>query len=204
MKAGRKRTFKKSDALDKAMRVFWQNGYSGTSLTDLTTKLGINKPSLYAAFGNKEKLFQASLEHYITEYAGPKSKSLSDAADVPVVKESLRAYLYNIIDLQTDSNSPGGCFFVKSHCESGGVGFPEEMSSLLTQMQVINEEMLNNFFETKLAEDQFSETAKIKDLTGYFMGVMYGLAVHARTGKTKEELQEIADFSLSMLPVKED
>ncbi len=203
MNAGRKRTFEKDEALDKAMRVFWENGYSGTSLSDLTSELGVNKPSLYAAFGNKEKLFEASIGRYMTEYAVPLSKSLSDAADVPV-KESLRAYLYNIIDLQTDSNSPGGCFFVKSHCESGGVGFPEEMSSLLTQMQVMNEEMLNNFFETKLAEGQFSETAKIKDLTGYFMGVMYGLAVHARTGKTKEELQEIADFSLNMLPVKED
>ena len=52
MRAGRKRAFDKQEALDKAMRVFWASGYSGTSLSDLTTALGINKPSLYAAFGN--------------------------------------------------------------------------------------------------------------------------------------------------------
>jgi len=202
MNAGRKRTFEKDEALDKAMRVFWENGYSGTSLSDLTNELGINKPSLYAAFGNKEKLFEASIERYLTEYAAPLSKCLSDAEDVPV-KESLRSYLYNIIDLQTESNSPGGCFVVKSHCESGGVGFPEEMSSLMTNMQVMNEEMINNFLETKLAEGQFTENASLKDMTGYLLSVMYGLAVHARTGKTKEELRAIADFSLNMLPVRE-
>ena len=68
MKAGRHRSFDKNNTLEKAMRVFWQNGYPGTSLTDLTTAMGINKSSLYAAFGNKEKLFNQAIEFYLNKY----------------------------------------------------------------------------------------------------------------------------------------
>ena len=68
MVAGRPRKFDKEHALEAAMLVFWRNGYSGTSLADLTNAMAINKPSMYAAFGNKEQLFKASLEQYINQY----------------------------------------------------------------------------------------------------------------------------------------
>jgi AcrR family transcriptional regulator len=64
MTAGRRRSFDEAQALETAMRVFWRRGYQGTSLSDLTAALGINKPSLYAAFGNKEQLFARALAHY--------------------------------------------------------------------------------------------------------------------------------------------
>ncbi|GAA0410365.1 TetR/AcrR family transcriptional regulator [Cocleimonas flava] len=201
MSAGRKRTFDKDEALDKAMRVFWKNGYSGTSLSDLTTELGINKPSLYAAFGNKEKLFEAALERYLSEYASPLSQTLSEGEAIPV-KDALRAYIYKIIEIQAGDENPGGCFFVKSHCESGGVGFPDDMSALMEKKQAMHEEMISNFLQQKIAEGQFTEEANLKEITGYLMAVIYGLSVHARTGKSKQELQEIANFSLNMLPVK--
>ena len=68
MAAGRHRGFDKEHALEKAMLVFWKNGYPGTSLTDLTTIMEINKSSLYAAFGNKEMLFNQALALYLTRH----------------------------------------------------------------------------------------------------------------------------------------
>ncbi len=76
MSAGRKRTFDEEQALEAAMRVFWQKGYVGTSLSDLTAALGINKPSLYAAFGNKEQLFASALARYGSRYGLPHAEHL--------------------------------------------------------------------------------------------------------------------------------
>lgn len=203
MTAGRKRTFAKDEALDKAMKVFWENGYSGTSLSDLTAELGINKPSLYAAFGNKEKLFKAAIEHYMSAYGAATLQRLFDAKD-DSVKESLRTYLYDIIDLQTDKKTPGGCFVVNSYCESGGHGFPEETSALLADKEMTAETIIYRFLDMKMAEGKLNEETNLKQLAAYFTAIIYGLAVHSRSGKTKSELQSIADFSLSNLPIKEN
>ena len=60
------RGFNKSEALDRALELFWRNGYEGTAITDLTEVIGISRPSLYAAFGDKEQLFRTVLAHYAT------------------------------------------------------------------------------------------------------------------------------------------
>lgn len=197
MTAGRKRTFDKEEALDKAMRLFWENGYCGTSLTDLTMTLGINKPSLYAAFGNKEKLFQASIEHYMSAY-GPSMQQQKDAAEKPL-KDKLSDYLYNRIDAQTDSKTPKGCFFVKSRCESGSVAFPVGLSTTLVELGVAREKIL---FE--LLKDDFSRGVfqgfQENDIIGYLLSIMHGLAVQARNGKTRKELKAIADIFISTFP----
>jgi AcrR family transcriptional regulator len=65
MPMGRPRAFDIEKALDQALQVFWHKGYEGASLSDLTAAMGINRPSLYAAFGNKEELFRKALERYI-------------------------------------------------------------------------------------------------------------------------------------------
>lgn len=89
-KAGRKRSFDKQQALDKAMRLFWANGFSGTSISALAAILGINKPSLYAAFGNKEQLFKASLDHYAECYGEPSVLKLHEP-DTDSLEERLEA-----------------------------------------------------------------------------------------------------------------
>src|SRR3954469_25350195 len=70
MRTGRPRSFCKEDTLDRAMTVFWRQGYEGASMADLTKAMGINPPSLYACFGSKEGLFKAVLERYDARRAG--------------------------------------------------------------------------------------------------------------------------------------
>ena len=200
MNAGRKRTFEKDEALDKAMRVFWENGYSGTSLSDLTTKLGINKPSLYAAFGNKEKLFESSIERYVSDYIVPRLQNLDANSDAPV-KQKLKGFLYSVIELQTENESPNGCFFVKSQCESGSIGFPEKMTLLIGKMSAMNEEMVDQFFQSEITKGHFTKDADPKEMSGFLLTVLFGLAVQARSGKSKKQLQQIADYTINALPV---
>ena len=170
MNAGRKRSFCKEAALDKAMRVFWENGYAGTSLAHLTEALGINKPSLYAAFGNKEQLFAAAMEHYMEKYAAQNMDRLINPPEAPL-KDRLRAYLAGIIDVICDCDSPKGCMFVKSSCESGSVAIPGEIESSLNDMGLANEKALYTALEAEKQRVQLPEDSSVQDITGYLLSV---------------------------------
>jgi AcrR family transcriptional regulator len=200
MNAGRKRSFCKEEALDKAMRVFWENGYAGTSVTHLTSALGINKPSLYAAFGNKEKLFSTALDHYIDQYAAQNMDRLINPPDAPL-KERLGAYFSGIIDVICDCESPKGCMLVKSSCESGGVAVPSEIESSLEAMGEATEAALFNVLEAERLADRLPKDAPVQDITGYLLSVTYGLSVLARQGKTKQELSSVVEMAISTLPL---
>jgi len=92
---GRPRAFDVEKALRRAMQVFWRNGYLGTSLSDLTDAMGISRPSLYAAFGNKESLFRKALDHYAK---GP-SSYLSEALQEPTARAVVERLLHGVVDL---------------------------------------------------------------------------------------------------------
>ena len=124
--AGRKRAFDREIALDKAMRVFWNNGFAGTSVSNLTSELGINTPSLYAAFGNKEQLFKEVMSHYSTHYVSRHYKNLIGESELSF-KERLEVCFSGLIALFTDGETPLGCLLVKSVNESESVAFPEEV-----------------------------------------------------------------------------
>ena len=198
MNAGRKRAFDKAEALDKAMRVFWSNGYSGTSLNDLTDALGINKPSLYAAFGNKERLFTTALDHYMATYGAPLLDLLADPGEAPFA-ERLRAFLNGVIDLVTDRQSPQGCLFVKSSCEAGGSGIPEDVSASLQVMGLAIEQSLTDILAVEQDRGQLSRRVDPREMAGYLLSIMYGLSVLARRGKPRKELEAIADLSMPTL-----
>jgi AcrR family transcriptional regulator len=188
-----------SDPDNMTMRVFWENGYAGTSLAQLTTALGINKPSLYAAFGNKERLFATAMEHYMDRYAAPALHRLTDPPDVPL-KGRLRAYLFGIIDVISDCESPKGCMFVKSSCESGGVAIPGEITASLQDMGMANEMALSHLLETERLNGWLPEDTQVQDTASFLLSVTYGLSVLARRGKTKEELKAVAEMAVSALP----
>ena len=113
MPKGRPREFDTDGALDRALEVFWRKGYEGASLSDLTDAMGINRPSLYAAFGNKEELFRKVLARYVEGPAACVSKSLEE----PTVRGVVEKLLSSAVDVVTDPKNPKGCLLVQ-----GGAG----------------------------------------------------------------------------------
>src|SRR6202167_618994 len=112
---GQPREFDTDAALEKAMRLFWAKGYEGTSVADLTETLGISRPSLYAAFGDKQSLFRAALERYA---AGP-ARYVTTALGEPTARKVADHLLRGAADLQASSRNPGGCLTVNGAIACG-------------------------------------------------------------------------------------
>lgn len=106
---GRPRGFDADEALEQAMRVFWEQGYEGAGLTDLTNAMGITRTSMYAAFGNKEALFRKALERY-TE--GPASYG-ARALEEPTARQVATAFLNGSVRATTRPDCPAGCLGVQ-------------------------------------------------------------------------------------------
>ncbi len=112
---GRPQEFDMETALDRAMQVFWRKGYLGTLLSDLTEAMGINRPSLYAAFGNKEALFRKVLDRY---FKGP-SDSLTEALREPTARAVVERVFHGVVNLLADSHTPTTCLWVHGALSCG-------------------------------------------------------------------------------------
>lgn len=198
MAAGRKRSFDKDEALVKAMRVFWANGFTGTSMSDLTAELEINKPSLYAAFGNKEELYAQSLTHYLQHYRDSAMEALKYPAEAPL-QQRLRQFLYAIVDVITNPDNPNGCLFVKSCSEMSEV-LPASVNELLQAMGLDYERTLSAIFEGEQSSGQLAKGADIELIVGYLMTLLSGLSVQAKGGKSAASLRDVADVAVDTLP----
>src|SRR5437764_11063990 len=123
--SGRKRQFDVDEALDRALEVFWKRGYEGATLPELTRAMGINKPSLYAAFGNKEQLFRKALERYQT---GPMS-FLTEALRQPTARAVAEAIFSGFVWMQHDRDKARGCLVV-----SGALACGEEAETVRREL----------------------------------------------------------------------
>ena len=153
---GRPRAFDVDKALSAAMKVFWKKGYEGASLPDLTKAMGINRPSLYAAFGNKEALFRKAMERYIDGTACHVSEALAEPTARGVVKKMLLAS----IELVTNPRNPRGCFMVQSALACGEDADPlrREMAKRRAETVVA----LRERFERAVAEGEVTVAITIK------------------------------------------
>src|SRR4051812_14583807 len=115
---GRPRGFDADAALERAMVVFWEQGYEGASLTDLTAAMGITRTSMYAAFGNKEDLFRKALERYAE---GPAAYAAL-ALELPTAREVATALLAGSVEASTRPECPAGCLGVQASLVAGEAG----------------------------------------------------------------------------------
>ena len=113
--SGRTRQFDVDEALDRALEVFWARGYEGATLPELTRAMGINRPSLYAAFGNKEQLFRKALDRYQT---GPMS-FLTEALRQPTARAVVEAIFSGFVRMQRDRDKARGCLVVSGAIACG-------------------------------------------------------------------------------------
>ena len=110
----RPREFQEDKALEKAMLLFWEKGYEATSLSDLTTSMGIQKPSIYAAFGDKKDLFEAALRKYIHEHATFIRRHLQSGSSV---KEAIHTLFQEIVAQAYQDDRKRGCFCINTMVE---------------------------------------------------------------------------------------
>lgn len=196
MAGGRQREFDKTDVLDKAMRVFWKKGYSGASLTDLTSGMGINKPSLYSAFGNKEQLFIQATAHYLSHYAQPHAKHLTGNA---TVKEQLSRYLHSIITAQCAPNNPKGCYVSVCVSEAETEDLPPAAAALVEEVNHFSERGLVTFFTHSMKQGDLPSHINITTLARYFTAFLHGTAALARGGRNANELTDLINPTLRVL-----
>jgi AcrR family transcriptional regulator len=189
---GRPRAFDVEKALHGTMQVFWRKGYLGTSLSDLTDAMGINRPSLYAAFGNKESLFRKALDHYAK---GP-SSYLSEALQEPTARAVVERLLHGVVDLLTDPRTPTTCLWVHGALSCGDDPLREQFAA----QRAAGQAELRTRFKRAVADGDLPPDSDADALARYAQTVNFGLTVQASTGTTRKELLRIVEIALQAWP----
>src|SRR5258707_181593 len=164
MPSGRTRIFDVDEALDRALEVFWASGYEGATLPELTRAMGINRPSLYAAFGNKEQLFRKALDRYQT---GPMS-FLTEALRKPTARAVVEAIFSGFVRMQRDRDQARGCLIVSGALASGEEA--ETIRRTLAQLRQSIVATLRERFERAVHDGDLSAGADCEPLPqrGYY------------------------------------
>ena len=194
MAVGRPRSFDVDEALETALHVFWEKGYEGTSLPDLTEAMGINRPSLYAAFGNKEELFRKALDRY-TEKS---TAFLKETLDTPTAYEAVEKLFRKMVDGQCSKDNPRGCLFVQGALSCGDDAEP--IKKELAARRAANEAEIRKRFVRAKTEGDLPKDINPDDLARYISTVMQGMAVQAASGASKQALHRIVDMTMRAFP----
>jgi AcrR family transcriptional regulator len=194
MPAGRTRQFDVDDALDRALEVFWNRGYEGATLPELTRAMGINRPSLYAAFGNKEQLFRKALDRYQT---GPNS-FLSEALLKPTARAVAEAVFSGFIRMQRDWGKARGCLIVSGALACGEGA--EMVRRELVHLRQATVTALRERFERAVRAGDLPGGTDCAALARYVATVLNGLAVQAASGATEKELRLVSALAMRAWP----
>lgn len=193
---GRPREFDTDAALEKAMRLFWAKGYEGTSVADLTHTLGISRPSLYSAFGDKQALFRAALERYAAGPAAYVATALAQSTAREVAEQLLRG----AAKLQASSKNPGGCLTVNGAIACGDESEPVRLA--LSAHRAAGVSLLRRRFEQAKAQRDLPADSDPAALARFLAAVVYGMAVLASGGATQKELEQVIRSAMKAWPAK--
>lgn len=193
---GRHREFDVDKALDAALCVFWRKGYEGTSYVDLTDAAGVERPALYAAFGNKEALFRQALARYNERFLS----YIPEALDLPTAREVAAYALRRAVELNTMFDDQRGCLGVNGVL--AGSDSAEPVRQALIEFRAQGEAQLRERFERALAEGDLPASSKPAALAAFLMAVMHGIAVQAKAGFSREMLEAVAEQALAAIPGK--
>jgi AcrR family transcriptional regulator len=191
---GRPRAFDLDLALDRALHVFWEKGYEGASLSDLTKAMRINRPSLYAAFGNKEELFRKALDRYA---AGP-GACLREALNHSTARGVVEKMFQGAIDMVTNPRTPAGCLMVQGALACGDAA--DSIRQEVISRRAAGETALRRRLRRAKREGDLPAKADPADLAGYVITVMHGMAVQRAGGATRAQLLRVAKTALRAWP----
>ena len=190
MAAGRPRGFDVEKALGEALGVFLAKGYDGASLADLTQAMGINPPSLYAAFGNKEGLFRQVLDRYLKE----RNEVLQRALAAPTAAETVERFLRGSIDDQTLDDRAHGCLLVQGALACGDQG--NQVRQDLSEARLSGQLPLEARFARAQESGDIQADVDLEVLARYVCVLVHGLAVQAASGVSRDRLHAVVDMTM--------
>lgn len=191
---GRPSAFDYEDVLEKALLVFWSRGYEGASMTELTEAMGINRPSIYAAYGNKEELFSKALGKYM---AGPVAY-VAEAMSESTAKQVTEKLLTKTAEFLSNKSHPRGCMIAIGTLFSGE-GSEQVQRELISYRQGY-EKALRERFDLAKSQSDLPQNVNTALLAKYIATVHQGMSVQSTSGATKEELLAVIEQALKNWP----
>ncbi|GAA2019952.1 TetR/AcrR family transcriptional regulator [Catenulispora yoronensis] len=191
---GRPRGFDREAALDAALTEFWRHGYEATSVATLTKAMGINPPSLYAAFGDKRKLFSEAVQRYADTHGSYGARALAE----PTAREAVEAMLRLAAAEYPAADHPPGCFVI-----DGATNTTEASQDVAEELRGYREGTKKAIAEKIAADARDGLLPKDTDapaLATFYAAVIQGMSTQARDGATEAELQRVADVALTAWP----
>jgi len=189
---GRPRAFDPDAALERAMHVFWSKGYEGASLSNLTRAMRINRPSLYAAFGNKEELFRKVLDRYVD---GPLAY-FGKALTAPNARDVIEQIFFGAARMASDPRLPAGCLMVQGALACGDASVRKETAG----RRATSEVALRRRLQRAKREGDLPKNADPAELARYVMTVLQGMAVQGADGASPDQLRRVAQIALRAWP----
>ncbi|MFI1730065.1 TetR/AcrR family transcriptional regulator [Streptomyces acidicola] len=194
MRSGRPREFDMDAALGSALEVFWAKGYEGASMAELTAAMGINRPSLYAAFGNKEDLFMRALDLYAQSF----HSAASGFTEEPTARGAIEAFLRSTAVLVTGPSTPHGCLLVQGALAVGGAGEPVRQALAARRTAVLD--AIRQRLQQGVDDGDLAADTDVTDLARYVVVTNNGIAVQAAGGATRDELSRCIDIAMRAWP----
>ncbi|WP_157801170.1 TetR/AcrR family transcriptional regulator [Sphingobium sp. LB126] len=169
----------------------WLKGYEGTSLSDLTAAIGIERPSLYRVFASKEELFGQTLERYRRQHL----EFVEQALEIPSIEIAIETFICRFIEVIADPDTPLGCLTL-----NGAIACAPEHETIrqkLVNYRAYYEGVLRRRFEAALAKDELVDNAAPEVLAHFVISVCGGLALQAKSGDLRETLCATTKMALS-------
>ncbi|MFF5185334.1 TetR/AcrR family transcriptional regulator [Streptomyces sp. NPDC000345] len=194
-KRGRPRSFDREAALVRATLLFWQHGYEGTSISDLTAAMGISPPSLYAAFGDKRTLFTEVVDRYGSTFGAFMENALAQESDT---RTGFARMLDEAAVSYTDPEHPAGCLVI-----TAATNYSPQTADIeqdLRARRVANIRSFEERLKDAEARGSLPEGADTRALAVYFAAVVQGMSQQARDGATTAELRRVAEYAMAAWP----
>ena len=192
---GRPRSFDRDEALERAMDVFWEKGYESASLNDLTAAMGINPPSLYAAFGDKERLFLEAMERYYKKQREPITCAY---AEETTARGAVERVLLEAAGQMATSGHNRGCMMVMAATTCSGAS--PELKSALAEWRSKSKLGLKGRLDCALQTGELPRDTDTAALAGFYTAVLQGMSLQAREGASKKSLLAMAQTAMRAGP----
>jgi AcrR family transcriptional regulator len=196
-RTGRPLSFDRDAALEIAMRLFWAHGYEATSIAQLTHKMKITPPSLYAAFGDKQRLFREAVHRYL----GGVEAVAGTIATAPSAFDAARDLLTAAAVADTGEDTPPGCLLASSIITSSAAA--AEMREELADIRRGIEAALRSRIQQDVADSRLPATTDAEMLAGHVFAVVQGMSTLAKDGAGRDKLLRIVDAAMAAWPPTE-